>query len=255
VSHLLAIDVGNTHTTLGLYKGSELIYKWRLSTKVERTNDELWLLLLQSLNSVNLSFDAIDRIGISSVVPALTATYAAIARDRWEKDPVIVSAKTSKKIRMDYHPPEAVGADRICNAVAGFEKFGGPLIIIDLGTATVFDVVSKDGVYEGGLIAPGIATAAESLHRMTAMLPMVELKFPQTVVGKTTEQSIQSGIVYGAVEMIDGMVRRIQNTLSSHAKVIATGGFASMLKPGSETIEHVEPDLVLEGIRLIVEVS
>jgi len=250
---LLTIDVGNTHTAVGVFRETSLINSWRLSSKLERTSDELWLLIESCLNSASINRREISDFGISSVVPALTEMYCALAQDRFGLKAVVVSADTIPKILIDYRPPSAVGADRLCSAVAGFRKYGGPLIVIDLGTATVFDVIGKDGTYLGGLIAPGLNTAVDSLHTMTAALPRVELSFPEQVVGKSTIESIQSGVLYGAIEMIDGVVRRIKETLGGSATVIATGGFSGLLMPRSASIEHIEPNLVLEGIRLVVE--
>jgi type III pantothenate kinase len=250
---LLAIDVGNTHTAVGVFNGAALSDSWRLSSKMERTSDELWLLIESCLNSASIDRRKIARFGISSVVPGLSEMYCTLARDRLGLTPVVVSADTVPRIKIDYHPVGAVGADRLCSAAAGFRKFGGPLIVIDLGTATVFDVIGKDGTYLGGLIAPGLNTAVDSLHEMTAALPRVELSFPNQVIGKSTIESIQSGVLYGAIEMIDGIVRRIQEALETPAEVVATGGFSGLLKPRSVSIQHIEPDLVLEGIRLVVE--
>jgi type III pantothenate kinase len=250
---LLAIDVGNTHTAVGVFDGASLRDSWRLSSKTERTSDELWLLLESCLNSASIDRRKIAKIGISSVVPGLSEMYCALARNRLGLTPMVVSAETVPQIKIEYHPVYAVGADRLCSAVAGFRKYGGPLIVIDLGTATVFDVIGKDGSYLGGLIAPGLNTAVDSLHEMTAALPRVELSFPNQVIGKSTIESIQSGVLYGAIEMIDGVVRRIQEALGMSAVVVATGGFSGLLKPRSVSIQHIEPDLVLEGIRLVVE--
>ena len=250
---LLAIDVGNTHTAVGLFRGDNLIHDWRLSSKPNRTSDELWILIESCLLSVDISSKEIGRIGISSVVPGLTELYRDGARKRLSIEPVVASVETVPQMIIDYQPPHAVGADRICSALAGFRKFGGPLIIIDLGTATVFDIVGKDGTYMGGLIAPGLNTAVDSLHRMTDALPRVDLQFPSHVIGKSTVESIQSGVLYGAIEMIDGVVKRIQESLEIRAKVIATGGFSGLLKSQSATIEQIEPNLVLEGIRMVVD--
>lgn len=250
---LLAIDVGNTHTAIGLFNNDSLLHDWRLSSKTNRTSDELWILLESCLRAVEVPSKSIEKIGISSVVPRMTELYRAVARKRFKIEPIVVSVETVPQMIIDYQPSHAVGADRICSALAGYRKFGGPLIIIDLGTATVFDVVAKDGTYLGGLIAPGLNTAADSLHRMTDALPRVELQFPSHVIGKSTVESIQSGVLYGAIEMIDGVVRRIQGSLQEKAKVVATGGFSGLLKAQSATIEQIEPNLVLDGIRIVVD--
>ena len=250
---LLAIDVGNTHTAVGLFRDQALLYDWRLSSKPNRTADELWILIESCLHAVDLSSKDINQVGISSVVPRLTELYREVSQKRFAAKPVVVSVETVSQLIIDYQPPHAVGADRICSAIAGYNKFGGPLIIIDLGTATVFDVIDQEGTYLGGLIAPGLNTAADSLHRMTDALPRVDLQFPSHLIGKSTVESIQSGVLYGAIEMIDGVVRRIQESLKQKTTVVATGGFSGLLKSQSAMIEKIEPNLVLEGIRLVVE--
>jgi len=253
LKNLLAIDVGNTQTTIGLFEGKILKETWRLSTRVARTGDELWINLRQLVGPEWIAEHSELAVSIASVVPELTRALVQMVKTRMRTDPLVITADVVKKIRIAYHPPQAVGADRLCGAVAGFNRWKGPLILVDMGTATVFDVVSEDGVYLGGLIAPGLLTAAESLHRAAALLPLVDLKFPSDVIGDSTESSMQSGILYGALEMIDGVVERIQRQISRPAKVVATGGFAVLLQPMSRTITVVEPDLVLHGIRDITE--
>jgi len=250
---LLAIDVGNTHTTVAVFRGQEVEESWSFSSDTQHSADELWLQVASSLSASGIDSRRIARAGISSVVPALTERYHQALARRLKVDPLVITKDHVPGIRIDYHPPEAVGADRLCSAVAGFQRFGGPLIVIDLGTATVFDVIRADGTYEGGLIAPGLDTAVDSLHSMTAVLPRVVLTFPDSVVGKSTAESIQAGVLYGAIEMIDGIVNRLREHLGEQTRVVATGGFSTLLKSRSRTIERVEPNLVLEGIRLIVE--
>jgi type III pantothenate kinase len=254
LSHkLLVIDIGNTTTAIGLFKEKLLIDSWKLATKVVRTTDELWIILGQLLQNKGERLDAINAVAISSVVPDLTFIYSNLARDRLRITPVVITSSNVPGLRVVYDPPESVGADRLCGAVAGFEKYGGPLILLDMGTATVFDVISADGDYLGGLIAPGLLTAVDSLHHAAAQLPKVDLEFPESVIGSSTKTSIQSGVLYGAIEMIDGLVERIQSELPVRAKVVATGGFAKLLKSHSRSIEYLEPNLVLEGIRIIAE--
>jgi type III pantothenate kinase len=252
---LLAINVGNTRTTLGLFEGARLRDRWHMATRAVRSSDEIWITLRQFLLAANVAISEHEKIAIASVVPGLTDACVQMARQRFHSEPFVVTVDKVKSLRINYDPPTAVGADRLCGAVAAFLRFGGPLIMVDLGTATVFDVVTADAVYVGGLIAPGLLTSMESLHTGTALLPRVELKFPERIVGRTTEASIQSGILNGSVEMIDGLVRRIQCELGDNTIVVATGGFAEMVSSRSKTIAHVVPDLVLEGIRLIVEDS
>ncbi len=247
--HLLAIDIGNTQTTIGLFGGDRLLQTWRLSTRAPRTSDELWVLVEHLIAGLPTP----THVGISSVVPELTRAFARMIDARMQLTPLIINHESVRSLKIAYDPPQAVGPDRLCGAVAGFKMVGGPLILVDLGTATVFDVISAEGVYLGGLIAPGLSTAAEALHRAAALLPVVELHFPPQVIGTSTETAIQSGILYGALDMIDGVVERIQKILPVRAHVIATGGFAGLLKAESRTIERVEPDLVLHGIRYVCE--
>jgi type III pantothenate kinase len=205
----------------------------------------------QCLNQTKVSPKDVRRVAISSVVPELSQNYGRMVRKRFEMDPFFVTAEVIKSLRIAYQPPSAVGPDRLCGAVAGAAKFGVPLIVVDLGTATVFDVVDGERVYLGGAIAPGVATAVHALHTAAALLPAVELSFPDRVIGSTTESAIRSGVLIGGLEMIDGLVARIQVELEKPAAVVATGGFATLLQPHSKTIAHVEPDLVLHGIRII----
>jgi type III pantothenate kinase len=249
-SGLLAVNVGNTQTTIGVFHGETLGERWRLATKVARTPDELWLILRQFLDSRH-DMQTPNAVSISSVVPDLTLAYAQMFESRVGVHPLVITYEAVHSLRIDYDPPCSVGPDRLCGAVAGFSKYGGPLVIVDLGTATVFDVITRDGVYSGGIISPGIMTAIESLHSATALLPRVELRFPDSIVGRTTEAAIQSGVLFGTIEMVDGMIRRIREAGHQDAKVIATGGLATLLSPRSATIQFVEPDLVLDGIRLI----
>jgi type III pantothenate kinase len=253
MTKLLAIDIGNTQTTVGLFDGGALCDTWRLSTRVARTGDELWIVLSHLLGLDRGESAARYSVSISSVVPELTHVYSDMIKARIHVDPLVITSDTVHSLKNAYVPPEAVGPDRLCGAVAAHKQWGGPLILVDMGTATVFDVISEDGTYLGGLIAPGLLTAAESLHRTAALLPVVDLKFPSSVIGGSTEEAIQAGIVYGALEMIDGVVERIQKQLTKPAHVVATGGFALLLQPRSRTIQRVEPDLVLHGIRYITE--
>jgi type III pantothenate kinase len=250
MSRLLAVNVGNTRTTLGLHDGNEWVESWRVATKVARTADELWVIYRQFMSASSLG-DGLNAVSISSVVPGLTRAYCQMAEHRLGVRPFVVTAETVRTLQVDYDPPGSVGADRLCGAVAGFAKYGGPLILVDLGTATVFDVITADAHYRGGLIVPGVMTAMESLHEIAALLPRVELRFPEEIIGRNTEASIQSGVLNGTVEMVDGIVRRLRQELNAETRVVATGGFAELIASRSKTIQHVEPNLVLEGIRLI----
>ncbi|MBL0060477.1 MAG: type III pantothenate kinase [bacterium] len=249
MSALVGIDVGNTHTTVGWWEGGEWRHEWRLTTKAHRTKDEWTVSLEGVLRRAGFPERDISTLAISSVVPAMTAYMQFVARELG-LTPIVIGADHIKSVQIAYDPPQAVGPDRLCGIAAAISRFGAPIIVVDLGTATVIDVVDIDRVYRGGIIAPGVATAAESLNKATALLPKVELAFPPSVVGKNTVEAIQSGILYGALSMIDGLVSRIQLEIGK-VPVVATGGFADLLQGQSSTITHVDQRLVLEGIRLL----
>lgn len=250
---LLALDVGNTHTVIGLFEGPRLTADWRIASLTHRTADESWLSIRNFCTDAGISPEAITAVGISSVVPDLTGVFESMARKYVKVEPVTVHASLDLGMPIRYHDPTAVGADRLCNAVAGFSKYGGPLIIIDFGTATTFDVVSGAGEYLGGVITLGLESTAAELHRRAAKLPRIELRFPDTVIGRETASSMQAGVMYGAVDASEGMVRRIRNELGVEARVIATGGLARVVARHTPVIEACEPSLVLDGIRLICE--
>lgn len=248
---LLAIDIGNTHTVVGVFDGTSLLADWRLASSVHRTADESWLTTKSFCTEAGIPPSKITGVGISSVVPNVTDIFEAMARKYLHVEPVTVSAALNLGITVYYKDPTAVGADRLCNAIAGFAKYGGPLIIIDFGTATTYDVISKTGDYLGGVIALGLETSAEELHRRAAKLPKIELHFPTGIIGQDTVASMQAGIMFGAVDAIEGIVRRIREELGTNARVIATGGLAPTIIQYTRVIEECEPSLVLEGIRLI----
>lgn len=250
---LLAVDAGNTHTTLGLFDDGTLHGHWRIATRVPRTGDELWVMLLQFLRNGGIEEASLGAVSISSVVPELTFAYTHMSVDRLGIHPLVITVECVKSLRIDYDPPSSVGADRLCGAVAAFMKYGGPLVIVDVGTATVFDVVSHDAVYLGGIIAPGIQTAIETLHGKAALLPRVETIFPSSVIGRNTESAIQSGVLLGSSIMIDGMIERIEAEMKAKVTVVATGGLAEVVRSKCRRLESVEPHLVLEGIRLITD--
>jgi type III pantothenate kinase len=250
---LLAIDVGNTHTVLGIYDGPRLAADWRIASLTHRTADENWLTIKSFCLEARIPPDTITGVGISSVVPDLTDIFEAMARKFLKVEPITVNAALDLGFRNHYKDPTAVGADRLCNAIAGFAKYGGPLIIIDFGTATTYDVISASGDYLGGVITLGLESAASELHRRAAKLPKIELHFPSTVIGRETVTSMQAGIMFGAVDAIEGIVRRIREELGAEAKVIATGGLSAVIAKHTGIISAVEPSLVLDGIRLIWE--
>lgn len=253
----LAIDIGNTHTVLGIYRGKTLVAEWRVTSSLHRTEDEIGSYLKLFLSEADIDPKSISGIGISSVVPNLTDIFTSMAKKYFSIDPLIIGSHLDLGIKIHYKDPSQVGADRLCNAIAGYAKYGGPLIIIDFGTATTYDVIAENGDYLGGIIAPGVETSAADLHRRAAKLPKVELHFPSELIGTDTVASMQSGILFGAIDSMGGMVKRIQDDLKNRgrkqAKVIATGGFSSFLKSSSSVIDVCEPSLVLEGIRLIFE--
>jgi type III pantothenate kinase len=253
----LAIDVGNTHTVFGIYKGARLVSDWRVTSNHQRTEDEAGTQVKLFLQETGIRPKDIEGVGISSVVPDLTDIFASMAKKYFHADPLLVSPSLDLGITIHYDDPHSVGADRLCNAVAGFQKYGGPLIIIDFGTATTYDVVATNGDYLGGVISPGIETSAIDLHRRAAKLPKIELHFPSRMIATDTVSSMQAGILFGALDAMEGTVHRLQTELKKRegrrAKVIATGGFSKLMSQHSKTIESWEPSLVLDGVRLIYE--
>jgi len=248
---LLAIDVGNTNVMLGIFDGKELLHHWRLATSVSRTSDEAWIVFRALCQAENVSPGQIGGMAISSVVPDLTSVFTDMARQRFDVVPYEVRAETAPSLKIHYCDPAAVGADRICNAVAGYQKHGGPLIIVDFGTATTFDVISNRGEYLGGIITPGIELAGKILHQSAARLPKVPLNFPEKVIADTTETSIQAGLLYGALDKMEGLCSRIWDELGECGKIIATGGLSALIAERSRIIDAVEPFLVLEGLQIL----
>ena len=248
---LLAIDIGNTDTTLGVFEGEELRATWHMATSIHRRGDEYGALLLNLLHQQGLDTSDIKEIALCSVVPPLISTFGELFQRYFHISPLVVGAgvKTGVRIRMDN--PREVGADRIVNAAAAHHLYGGPVIVTDLGTATTFDTVSKEGDYLGGAIAPGIITAAEALFTQAAMLPRVELTRPKRAIGTNTIAAMQSGIIFGYVGLIEGIVARIQQELGEKAKVVATGGVAELIAKETSVIDVVNPNLTLIGLRLI----
>ena len=252
---LLAIDIGNTDTTFGVFDGEELRTTWHMATDIHRMADEYAALLFNLMRQQGLDVADIKEIALCSVVPPLISTFDELFQRYFHIKPLVVGAgvKTGVRIRMDN--PREVGADRIVNAAAAHHLYGGPVIVTDLGTATSFDTVSKEGDYLGGAIAPGITSAAEALFTKAAMLPRVELVRPKRAIGTNTIAAMQSGIVFGYVALIEGLVARIQKELKEKAKVIATGGYASLIAKETKVFDEVNPDLTLIGLRLIYEMN
>jgi len=249
---LLVVDIGNTEIIIGLYDNDVLKGHWRLSSIQPKTIDECFVLLNIWLGNDGFSEKDIKGMVISSVVPYFQYVFGDMARKKFNIEPVIISSELDTGIDILYDSPEMVGADRICNAVAGYSLYGGPLIVVDFGTATTFDVISKKGEYLGGVIALGLKGASQQLHLLAAKLPRVELEFPGTIVGTNTEDSMKSGIMWGTVSLIDGVVKKIlQERKWQKASLIATGGMASDIVERSEMLQKTEPFLTLEGMRII----
>ena len=250
---ILTFDIGNTETVLGIFHGEELRSHWRLSTHPGRTLDEYGLLLRSLLRESGDDPADIQGVAICSVVPPLTPALAGACTRHLNRQALVVDATTPLPIRLDVEEPLSVGADRIANTLAAARLYGRDTIAVDLGTATTFDCISADGVFLGGIIAPGVHTGAETLTRRTAKLPRVDLEPPAAVIGRRTDTALQSGIFWGAVDSIDGIVRRIKAEWTDEALVVATGGLARLLAPHCTTVEKVEPFLTLQGLRLALE--
>ncbi len=249
---LLALDIGNTNVTCGLFDCGKLIASWRLATDPNRQSDEYMLQFANLIPMKGTTIDQISSVAICSVVPSLTAAMQDVSRSLFDTEPLVVGAGTRTGVRILYDPPRDVGADRIVDAVAAFNRYGGPSIIVDFGTATVFDAVSEDGTYLGGAIAPGLAVAAEALERRTAQLRQVELAAPPNAIGRNTIHAMQSGFVFGYVGLVESMVNRFKHELGSEdARVIATGGQAALIASQTEIIDFVDQELTLYGLQYV----
>lgn len=252
---LLAVDAGNTNTVFGLWRGDELAESFRLSTDTERTSDEYGALVSTLLARSGIDPGEVDGVVVASVVPPLHPTLARLARDFFRREPLFVEpgVKTGMKIRYD-HPAE-VGADRIVNALAAREKYGAPVVVVDFGTATTFDVVNRDGEYAGGIIAPGILISAEALFAHASRLYRVDVRPPEGLVGRNTAAAMQAGIYFGYVGLVDGILARLKAEMPDLRRVVATGGQAELVASGSEHIDEVEPLLTLIGLQRIHELN
>lgn len=250
---LLVLDVGNTNTVLGVYEDNRLLTRWRLTTERDRTVDEYGILCRNLFTFAGLDPTSITAIAISSVVPPLNFTLYKMALSYFHIEPLFVDPKSNAGIGIDYDTPQDVGADRVVNAVAAYQKYGGPCIVVDFGTATTFDAIADNGDYLGGVITPGINISSEALFQRASRLPRVEIRRPERVVGKSTIGSIQSGLYFGYIGLVDGILRRMVEELGPQKAIIATGGLAPLIGRGSELIGVVDDDLTLEGLKLIYE--
>lgn len=254
---LLVIDAGNTNITFGIFEGEEIAQQWRIQTDKDKTSDEYGIELEQIMNHFNYSPTRLKDIIIASVVPDLMHALPAMCRRFMKKEPIIVGEGTKSGIPILLDNPKEVGADRVVNAVAGFAKYGGPLIIIDIGTAITHDVITAKGDYLGGVISPGIGISSDALFMRTSKLPKVQLIEPRTAIGKNTIQAMQAGIVYGFIGLIDNIIERINDELAikgmERPKVVATGGYSALLAQQSRYIHTIDKDLTLQGLRIIYE--
>jgi type III pantothenate kinase len=252
---LLAIDIGNTNITLGLYDGEKLGPRWRLATDHERMPDEYGLQLLGLLSHAGYLPADIEGICIGSVVPTLTSRIDNACRQYLKADPLVVDTGVKTGVRVKYDDPRAVGADRIVDAAAVHRIYGGPACVVDFGTATTFEAISADGEFLGGAIAPGIGIASEALFLRTAKLPRVDLQRPPFAIGKNTVHSMQSGLLFGYVGLVEGMVARFRKELGPNMKVIATGGLAEIISRETDVIQIIAPWLTLDGLRIVWEMN
>ena len=254
---LLAIDVGNTNIVLGVFRGAALVHSWRLTTLRERTADELGILITSLCEHHGIQRDEITGIVIGSVVPPQTGTMIAMARDYFGREPLNLEPGVNTGMPILYDNPREVGADRVVNGVAAYETYGRAsqraVIVVDFGTATTFDAVSAQGEYLGGIICPGPQISADALFQRAARLPRIDLRKPDRVIGRNTVASMQSGLYWGYVDMVRGLVQRTVDELGRPVAVVATGGLAAMVAPEAGVIDHVDSELTLRGLRIVWE--
>jgi type III pantothenate kinase len=252
---LLAVDVGNTQTVLGLVEDGVITSRWRVSTNASLTADEVRVKIGGLISAEGRAWQDVERIVIASVVPLLTAAYTELAERVTAVPPLVVGPGVKTGLPVAYDNPHEIGADRIVDAVAAVAEFGAPVIVVDFGTATTFDVVDATGAYVGGAIAAGVETSAEALFSRAARLSAVDLEPPARAIGRTTRESVQSGLLLGEAEMVDGMVRRIRAEIGAECPVVATGGLATMMAPLCSTVSAVDADLTLKGLVLVAAMN
>lgn len=250
---LLVIDVGNSNTTLGVYRDEDLVAQWRLTTNPAGTVDEYGVQTRSLFQLAGMDFHDIEAIVVASVVPPLNNAIKAIAQVYLRRTPLFIDHTTDTGLKILYEPASDVGIDRIVDAVAAVARHGKPCIVVDFGTATTFNAVNHKGEYIGGLIAPGLKISAEALFSRTAKLPRVDIKRPAKVIGSSTVEAMQSGLYFGYASLVDGVLRRMIDEMGEKPRIVATGGLASLIAPESEFIEEVDETLTLEGLRLIYQ--
>jgi type III pantothenate kinase len=252
---LLAIDIGNTNVVLGVFDGKSLVANWRVGTKTQITPDEYAMVLKDLFNFEGLEFKQIDGVIISTVVPPLLPVMTEMSKKYFHIEPMVVTHEIKTGIKIRYDNPKEIGADRIVNAAAAYKLYGGPIIIVDFGTATTFCAVTRNGDYLGGAITPGVKISAEALFQRASKLPRVELTKPRSMIGTDTISAMQAGIIYGYAGLVDGIVERMKKELSPDAKVVATGGLAELVSSETSSIQEIKPHLTLEGLCLIYDLN
>lgn len=248
---LLAVDIGNTNIAVGVFEGKKLAKHWKIRSERDKTCDDYAVTLVNLFSLSGLSTAKVEEVIISSVVPPLTPVFQYLSQSQFGVKPLVVGPGLKTGMPILYENPQEVGADRVVASIAAFSKFGGPCVVVDFGTATTFDAISPAGEYMGGAIAPGIQIAAEALYLKTAKLPRIEIAKPKTAIGRTTVSSMQSGLYFGYIGLVTAVIEEIRRELGGKAKVVATGGVASLIIPEIQAIDFHEPYLVLEGLRLL----
>jgi len=254
-TRLLAIDVGNTNTVLGVYEGRKLLGHWRMSSQPSRTSDEMKVFVRGFFDADRMDTSTIKAVAIASVVPSLTPMFESVCRCLFAVQPLVIGPGVRTGMSIRYDDPREVGADRIVNAVAAYTKYKRELIVVDFGTATTFDCVTSDGAYLGGIIAPGVGVSMEALFHKASKLPKVAMEKPPHVIGRNTVHAMQAGLYYGYAAMVDGLIERLSEELGGKPTIIATGGIAPLIFPEAQSIEHIDEFLTLEGLRLIYELN